>query len=92
MTVKESRRGLVITHLPLEDMALLAVGLPLNEGVERVLAALLEGKRVAVVTNAFEYKKFRFTASPGVYRKFTAMERQLRELGLVRAGEEETRL
>lgn len=85
MTLQETPSGLLITHLPLEDMALLALALPLTESVQRVLTALLEGRRVAVADSAFEYKHYRRTAPLGVYRKFVAMERQLHEMGLVRA-------
>lgn len=85
MTIRESEQGLLITHLPLEDMALLALTLPLTSDVQRVLTALLVGKRVAVTDDAFEYKNYRRTAPLSVYRKFMAMERQLHEMGLIRA-------
>ena len=61
-------------------MALLAALLPLTPTVEQVLAALLEGKRVAVTDDAFEYKRYRRTASPEVYRRLVAMERQTQGL------------
>ena len=82
MTLQETPSGLLITHLPLEDMALLALALPLTESVQRVLTALLEGRRVAVADDALEYKRYRRTAPLGIYRKFVAMERQLHEMGL----------
>ena len=88
MTLAERGETLVITALPLEDMALLAQGIPLTEDLSRVLTALMEGRRVAVTAEAMEYKRFRRTAPLGVYRKFVALERQLHEMGLVRAGEE----
>ena len=84
MTIQEQEDGLLITHLPLEDMAMLALPLPLTSDVQRVLTALLEGRRVAAADDAFEYKNYRRTAPLGVYRKFVAMERQLHEMGLVR--------
>ena len=85
MTIRETGQGLLITQLPLEDMALLALALPLTDPVQQVLTALLEGRRVAVSDDAFEYKTYRRTAPLGVYRKFVAMERQLQEMGLARA-------
>jgi len=85
VTVTETSAGLLITHLPLEDMVLLALVLPLTEPVRQVLTALLEGRRVAVCDDAFEYKRYRRTAPPGIYRRLIAMERQVRQLGLVRA-------
>lgn len=89
MTLTERNGALVITALPLEDMALLALGIPLTGELDQVLRALLSGQRVAVTADAFEYKDYRRTAPLGVYQKFTAMERQLRTMGLVRAGEGE---
>lgn len=85
MTVTETSTGLLITHLPMEDMVLLALVLPLTGSVKQVLTALLEGKRVAVTDDAFEYKHYRRTAPPGIYRRLISMERQVRQLGLVRA-------
>lgn len=90
MTVLKTGHGLLITHLPLEDMALLALALPLTEPVRQVLTALSEGGRVAVAEDAFEYKAYRRTAPLAVYRKFVAMERQIHEMGLVRAGKGDT--
>ena len=89
MKLTEGERGMLITWLPLEDMALLALGLPLNEEVKRVLDALLAGERVAVRPDAFEYRKFCRTAPRGMYQKFVSMERTLREMGVVRGGREE---
>ena len=89
MTLQEQNGALLITALPLEDMALLALGVPLTHDLARVLTALLEGRRVAATAGAFEYKKYSRTAPLGIYQKFVAMERQLHEMGLgkARAGE-----
>lgn len=43
MTLTERDGALVITALPLEDMALLALAVPLTTELERVLTALLSG-------------------------------------------------
>ena len=85
MTLHEHEKGLLITHLSLEEMALLSLPLPLTEPVRKVLTALLEGRRVWITDDAFEYKRYRRTAPPGVYRRLVSMERQVRQLGLVRA-------
>ena len=81
------RRGeeLVITALPVEQMALLSLGLALSEEEKAVLTALLEGRKVSLAEGALEYKKYCKTAGRGVYIKFTAMERNLREMGIGRA-------
>lgn len=84
MTLRETPSGLLITHLPWEELALLAHALPLTPSVRQVLTALLEGRRVAVAEDAFAYKAYRRTAPPGIYRTFISMERRVREMGLVR--------
>ena len=86
VTIEKQGDALVITHLPVEQMALLALGLALTEQERSVLRALLEGKRVYLADGALEYKKYARTAERGVYVKFTAMERELRELGIRRAA------
>lgn len=91
MTLSERGDTLLITSLPLEDMALLALAVPMSGDLSRVLTTLLEGRRVAILPGAFEYKTYRRTAPLGVYQKFVAMERQLRELGVVKAREGEVR-
>lgn len=90
MTLRETPSALLITQLSPVEMALLAHTLPLTEETRRVLTALLEGRRVAVAADAWEYKRCRRTAPPAVYRKFVSMERTLREMGLVWAGKGET--
>lgn len=84
MTVETRGDALIITELPVEQMALLSLGLALGEGERRVLRALLEGRRVYVREEGLEYKRYCRTAPQGVYVRCTAMERQLRELGVVK--------
>ena len=43
MTLERRREGLVITSLPLQDMALLSLAVPLSPEGEAVLAALRPG-------------------------------------------------
>lgn len=85
MTLEQRDGGLVITSLPVEQMALLSLGLALGEEEKAVLTALLEGRRVSLAEGALEYKKYCKTAERGVYIKFTAMERALREMGIGKA-------
>lgn len=82
MTIERRGEGLIITALPLEDMALLSLALPLTAELRMVLEALLEGRRVWIPGAALEYRRYRHTAPLGIFRKFTAMERRLRELGI----------
>ncbi|HJA63610.1 MAG TPA: hypothetical protein H9719_05680 [Candidatus Intestinimonas stercoravium] len=82
MTLEERGDALVITRLPLEQMGLLALGLALTGEERRVLEALLQGRKVRVLETGLEYKEYRKTAPLGVYRKFVALERELREMGV----------
>lgn len=88
MTLEQRGERLVITSLPIQDMALLSLGVPLDEEAARVIRALLRGERVAVLAGGLEYKQFRRTAPLAVYQKFVGMERRLREMGigLIRDG------
>ena len=82
MTLERRGEDLIITALPIEDMALLSQALPLTAELKSVLEALLEGRRVVVKGSALEYRRYRRTAPLGIFRKFTAMERRLREMGV----------
>lgn len=84
MTLEERGDELVITHLPVEQMALLSLGIALTREENIVLKTLLEGKRVSMAEEALEYKQYSRTAERGVYVRFTGMERQLREMGIGR--------
>ena len=86
MTLEERGGDLIITHLPVEQMALLSLGAALTEEERAVLLALLEGRRVYLADGALEYKQYARTAERGIYVRFTAMERELRELGIRRGG------
>jgi hypothetical protein len=59
MTLERRREGLVITSLPLQDMALLSLAVPLSPEGEAVLAALLRGEKVFVLPQGLEYKRYR---------------------------------
>lgn len=88
LTLEERGESLVITRLPVEDMALLSLAAPLDEGLRRVIERLLQGGRVGLVQAGIEYKQYKKTAPLGVYQKFVGMERQLREMGIyvIRTG------
>lgn len=74
--------GLTVTRLPVEQMGSLALGLALTDEEGAVLRALLEGKRVRVLESGLEYKDYCKRAPMGVYQKFMALERGLREMGI----------
>lgn len=82
MTLERRGEMLVITSLPVQDMALLSMAVALGREGEQVLAALLRGERVFLLSSGLEYKQYRRTAPRGIYTAFTAMERRLREMGI----------
>ena len=82
MELEEREDALVITRLPVEQMGALALGLAITDGEGAVLRALLEGKKVRVLESGLEYKDYRRCAPLGIYQKFTALERGLREMGI----------
>ena len=82
MTLEQRGERLVIPSLPIQDMALLSLGIPLDEPARQVLGALLRGERVAVLAEAMEYRQYKRTAPMGIYQKFVGMERQMREMGI----------
>lgn len=75
-----------ITELSLEELPLLALGALGSEEGRRVLLALLRGERVVMPPWAAEYRRYRRTAPGCVYRRFAAMERELRAMGVVYPG------
>ena len=82
MTIEWRGRTLCITWLPVDSMGRLAACAPQTAEEREVLAALLAGARVCMSREGLEYRRCRRTAPPGIYRKFIAMERQLREMGI----------
>lgn len=82
MTLEMRGDRLVITSLPLEDMALLSLAITLDSAQRQVVETLLSGGKVGVLLAGMEYKKYKKTAPMGIYQKFMAMERQMREMGI----------
>ena len=82
MTLEWRGRTLVITWLPVASMGRLAACAPQTAAETEVLAAMLAGARVRVERDALEYRRYCRTAPLGIFRKFTAMERRLREMGV----------
>ena len=66
MTLEQRGERLVITSLPIQDMALLSLGIPLDEPARQVLGALLRGGRGAALAEATEGRQDKRTAAMGV--------------------------
>lgn len=87
MTLEERPGGaLLIRALRVEELALLSLCLPLTPDLRRVMDALLAGRRVAMTSDAPEHHRYRRTAPRAVYQRFVAMERAVRDMGVVRAS------
>ena len=83
MTVCWRGNSLWITSLPIDAMGRLASCAPRERAELEVWAALLAGARVCVPREALVYRAYRKSAPIGVYRKCVALERELREMGLI---------
>lgn len=83
MTLERKGNERIITDLPIEQMAFLAMGIPIDREITEVLNALLSGERVVLSAAGMEYKKYKKTAPLGIYQKFMGMEREIREMGIV---------
>ncbi len=82
MTLEERDNELIITHLPVEQMGILTLGVALCDEERRVLSALLAGRKVRALESGLEYKRYKKTAPMGVFQKFVGLERELREMGV----------
>ena len=83
MTVCWQGSSLWITALPVDAMGRLANCAPQGQAETEVLAALLAGARVLVPREGLEYRQYRKSAPLGVYRRCMALERKLREMGVI---------
>lgn len=76
-------KSLWLCGLSVAEMGRLATCAPRNEAETQVLTALLTGVRVCVPRDGLEYRQYRKTAPFGLYRRLVALERELREMGIV---------
>lgn len=83
MTAQWRGKSLWLACLGVAEMGRLACCAPQGADEAMVLAALLAGARVCVPREALEYRQYRRTAPPGLYRRLVAAERELREMGLI---------
>ena len=83
MTAEWRGRNLWVTSLRLDEMGRLACCAPQTPQETEVLAALLAGARVYVLRDGLEYRQYRKSAPLGVYRRCVALERELREMGVI---------
>lgn len=83
MTIEWRGKSLWITRLSVDAMGRLAGCAPQTAQETEVLAALLAGARVFAPRDALEYRQYRKSAPFGMYRRLIALERELREMGII---------
>ena len=85
MPLTLERRGgcLWLSCLPVDAMGRLAALAPAGPQEREVLLALLTGTRVCVPRQALCYRQYRKSAPAGIYRRCVALERRLREMGVI---------
>ena len=83
MTAYWRGRTLWVPVLPVAAMGRLAACAPQGRAEAEVLAALLAGARVCVPREGLEYRRCRKSAPLGMYRRCVALERELREMGVI---------
>lgn len=83
MTICWQGNDLWIMTLPVDAMGRLACCAPQGREETEVLAALLAGVRVLVPREGLEYRQYRKSAPLGMYRRCLALERKLREMGVI---------
>lgn len=83
MTIQWQGKTLWITRLSVPAMGRLAACIPAGREETQVLAALLVGARVCALREGLEYRQFRKCAPAGAYRRLMALERTLREMGVI---------
>lgn len=64
-------------------MGRLACCAPQGREETEVLAALLAGAKVYALRSGLEYRQYRRSAPQGVYQRCVALERALREMGII---------
>ena len=83
MTLQWRGRSLWVLEFPVAAMGRLAGCAPADREEAEVLAALLAGAKVYAPWEGLEYRRYRKSAPLGVYRRCVALERELREMGVI---------
>jgi len=83
VTAQWRGRNLWVMSLCVDEMGRLANCAPQTTQETEVLAALLAGARVYLLRDGLQYRQYRKSAPLGVYRRLVALERELREMGVI---------
>ncbi len=83
MTLYWQGRSLWVETMSVGAMGRLVCCTPRDREETQVLAALLAGAKVYLPREGLEYRQYRKIAPAGIYRRLMALERDLREMGIV---------
>lgn len=72
----------VISRLSIKSMANIATLTGINEEENFIINMLLAGKRVYVLENGLEYRKYKNTAPRALYNKYLSFEKELKVYGI----------
>ncbi len=83
MTLRWQGRSLWVDTVSVDAMGRLVCCAPQGREETQILAALLAGVKVYVPREGLEYRQYRKIAPAGIYRRLMALERELREMGII---------
>ncbi|WP_346930687.1 TIGR02536 family ethanolamine utilization protein [Clostridium sp.] len=72
----------VVSRLSIKSMANIAILTGINEEENFIINMLLAGKRVYVLENGLEYRKYKNTAPRALYNKYLSFEKELKIYGI----------
>ncbi|WP_346938576.1 TIGR02536 family ethanolamine utilization protein [uncultured Clostridium sp.] len=72
----------VVSRLSIKSMANIATLTGINEEENFIINMLLAGKRVYVLENGLEYRKYKNTAPRALYNKYLSFEKELKVYGI----------
>jgi ethanolamine utilization protein len=79
---------IVVPELSIENISALALGLPQDNMVGTIIRALFKGKRVIVLKEGLEHRKYKETAKGNLYKLYLDYEVRITALGVEIEGEE----
>ncbi|MGL5677895.1 MAG: hypothetical protein ACRDDX_15965 [Cellulosilyticaceae bacterium] len=82
----EAYECIVVAELTLDRLASLAQGLAQNEEEKCILKALLQGKKVYVLEDGIEYRKYKKTSHKALYTLYSDYENKIKQYGIELIG------
>lgn len=78
----EAAEIVIVSKLTIKAMANLATLTGTNDEENFIIRSLMEGKKVYILEEGIEYKKFKHTAPKALYNKYLEFEKELRLYGI----------